>query len=81
MAKAKESNLPLLMSIGGAAQFTPELINEAEYLRAQLKGLPERVVRRRVRDGLDNAKSRIGPVAKSGMNEVDDVLQRVAGDI
>ena len=80
VTKAKESSLPLLMLIGGATQLTPELITEAENLRAQLKDLPERVVRRQVRDHLDKARSRIGPIAKLGMDEVDDALQRVAGE-
>lgn len=78
VTKAKESNLPLLMALGSATQLTPELIAEAENLRMQLKDLPERVVRRQVRDHLDKARSRIGPIAKLGMDEVDDALQRVA---
>lgn len=81
VTKAKESNLPLLMVIGEATQLTPELIAEAENLRSQLKDLPERVVRRQVRDHLDKARSRIGPIAKLGMDEIDDALQRVAGEI
>ncbi len=80
VTKAKESSLPLLMVIGGVTQLTPELIAEAENLRAQLKDLPERVVRRQVRDHLDKARSRIGPIAKLGMDEIDDALQRVAGE-
>ncbi|MBA4193581.1 MAG: hypothetical protein C0451_03320 [Comamonadaceae bacterium] len=80
VTKLKESGLPLLMVIGGATQLTPELIAEAERLRAQLIDLPERVVRRQVRDHLDKAKSRIGPIAKLGMDDVDDALQRVSGE-
>jgi len=80
VTKSKESGLPLLMVIGGATQLTPELIAEAERLRAQLRDLPERVVRRQVRDHLDKAKSRIGPIAKLGMDDVDDALQRVSGE-
>lgn len=78
VTKSKESGLPLLMVIGGATQLTPELIAEAESLRSQLRDLPERVVRRQVRDHLDRAKSRIGPIAKLGMDDVDDALQRVS---
>jgi hypothetical protein len=80
VSKTKESNLPLLMVIGGATQLTPELIAEAENLRSKLKDLPERVVRRQIRDHLDKARSRIGPIANLGMDEVDDALQRVAGE-
>ena len=76
VTKAKESTLPLLMIIGGATQLTPDLIAEAENIRSQLRDLPERVIRRQVRDHLDKARSRIGPVANLGMDEVDDALQR-----
>ena len=37
------------------AQLTPDLITEAENLRLQLKDLPERVIRRQVRDHLIGA--------------------------
>jgi hypothetical protein len=74
--KAQESQLPLLMVLGSAARLTPDLIVEAERVRLELKDLPERVIRRQVRDHLDRARSRIGPIATLGMDEVDDVLQR-----
>jgi len=76
VTKSQESHLPLLMVLGNVARLTPDLINEAERLRAKLKDLPERVIRRQVRDHLDRARSRIGPIANLGMDEIDDVLQR-----
>lgn len=76
VGKAKEAHLPLLMVLGSARQLTPEILAEAESLRAELKDLPERVVRRRVRDHLDRARRRIGPIANAGMDEVEDALQR-----
>jgi len=76
VTKAQESQLPLLMVLGSAARLTPDLIIEAERVRSQLKDLPERVIRRQVRDHLDRARSRIGPIAAAGMDEIDDVLQR-----
>jgi hypothetical protein len=80
VTKAKESSLPLLMVIGGATQLTQELIAEAENLRTKLKDLPERVVRRQVRDHLDKARSRIGRIANLGMDEVDDGLSLFVGE-
>ena len=75
VSKAKESHLPLLMMFGGATKLTPEIIAEAENLRAQLAGTPERVIRRQVRDHLDRARSRIGVIANLGMYEEDEISQ------
>lgn len=74
--KSAESHLPLLMVLGNAVQLTPELMAEAEALRTQLKDLPERLIRRQVRDRLDRARASIGPIANLGMDEVDEVVQR-----
>jgi hypothetical protein len=74
--KSAESHLPLLMVLGTAAQLTPDLMAEAENLRAQLKDLPERIIRRQVRDKLDKARASIGPIAHQGMDEVDEAVQR-----
>jgi hypothetical protein len=76
VTKDAESHLPLLMVLGNAAQLTPELMTEAENVRNQLKDLPERLIRREVRDRLDRARASIGPVANQGMDEVDEAVQR-----
>lgn len=73
VTKLKESHLPLLMILGNANHLTPEIMAEAERIRAELKDMPERVIRRRVRDHLDRAKSRIGPIASLGI-EKDELL-------
>nr|WP_314583646.1 hypothetical protein [uncultured Pseudomonas sp.] len=67
VGKAAESKLPVMMFLGNVSQLTPELIEEAGALRTQLAALPERIIRREVRDGLDRAKARIGPIAAQGM--------------
>jgi hypothetical protein len=41
-----------------------------------MKSLPENVVRRRVRDHLDEAKRRIGPMAQRGLEAVLDELEK-----
>lgn len=76
VTKDAESHLPLLMVLGNAAQLTPELMAEAENIRNQLKDLPERLIRREVRDRLDRARARIGPIAGQGLDEVDEAVQR-----
>jgi hypothetical protein len=74
VGKAKEAHLPLMMELGAARHLTPELLAEAESLREELKDLPDRVVRRRIRDHLDRARCRLGPIAKAGVGELDDEL-------
>ena len=72
VGKVTESRLPLLMELGTARYLTPEIIAEAESLRDELKDLPDRVVRRRVRDHLDRARHRLGPIAKAGLAPLDE---------
>ena len=74
IGKAKEAHLPLVMELGEARYLTPELMAHAESLREELKDLPDRVVRRRVRDLLDRARRRLGPIAEAGLKELDDPL-------
>jgi hypothetical protein len=74
VGKAKETQLPLLMELGTARYLTPDLMAEAEKLREELRGLPDRVVRRRVRDLLDGARRRLGPIAKAGVGDLDEEL-------
>jgi hypothetical protein len=78
VTKDAEAHLPLLMVLSAASRLTPELMAEAEALRTQMKDLPERVVRRQVRDRLDQARARIGPIAVQGVDEVEDAVQRGA---
>lgn len=70
--KEREAQLPLLMELGTARYLTPELMAQAEQIREDLKNLPDRVVRRRVRDHLDMARRRIGPVAMAGVAPIDE---------
>ena len=74
VGKSKESHLPLIMELGTVRYLTPELLAEADELREDLKDLPERIVRRRVRDHLDRARRRLGPVARAGVAELDDEI-------
>ncbi len=74
VGKAKEAHLPLMMELETARYLTPELLAEADTLREELKDLPGRVVRRRVRDHLDRARRRLGPIAKAGVGELGDEL-------
>jgi len=75
VGKAKEAHLPLMMELETARYLTPELLTEADAIREELKDLPDRVVRRRVRDHLDAARRRLGPIAMAGVRELDDEFE------
>lgn len=75
VGKVAESKLPIMMFLGNASQLTPELMEEAGALRSQLVNLPERMIRRQVRDGLDKAKTRIGPIATQGMETIVESIE------
>ena len=74
VGKAKEAHLPLIMELETVRYLTPELLAEADSLREDLKDLPDRIIRRRIRDHLDRARWRVGPIAKAGLGELDDEL-------
>jgi len=73
--KSTEFNLPLVMDLGLITFIPPEILDEAEAIREELKDLPERVIRRHVRDSLDMAKRRIGPIARAGMVDPIDEMR------
>ena len=74
VGKTKEAHLPLLMELSTARELTPELFAEADKLREELKDLPDRVVRRRIRDYLDRARRSLGPIATAGVGDLVDEL-------
>lgn len=74
VSKSTEASLPLVVDAGIVRYLTPELIEEAEAVRAGMTELPERIIRRRVRDQLNRAKLRVGPVARAGMSDMADEL-------
>jgi hypothetical protein len=74
VSKEKEATLPLMMELNTAQYLTPEILVEAEILREGMKDLPERVIRRKVRDHLDRARQRLGPIAKAGIGELEDEI-------
>jgi hypothetical protein len=71
VTKATEASLPVALEPSIVRYFTPELLEQAEKIRAELRDLPERVARRRVRDFVERAKRRLGPVARAGLRDLD----------
>jgi hypothetical protein len=55
---------------------TRDLIEEATRIRAEMKDKPEWVIRRRVRDHLDEARRRLGPLAAQSLDTLFEVTDR-----
>ncbi len=55
-------------------QVPAELIALAEQVRADCAGMEERVIQRRIRDALDQAKSEIGTIHQGGLDKVDEAI-------
>ena len=70
IGKQQEAGLPLLLDFDMDAELPLELIEEAERIRRESDGVPEHVIRRRVRDHLDAAKRRVGRITNEGVNVV-----------
>ena len=68
-------NLPVLFEPRMVRFLTPDLLLEAARVREEIKDLPERIIRRRVRDHLDEARRRMGPIAAKGIDAFFDELK------
>lgn len=76
LPKHTESMLPLALDIGGGDFLPPEILEISEKVREESAGLPERVIRRRVRDALDAAKARLGSIAQGGVGGMRRDLEK-----
>jgi hypothetical protein len=74
VSKQTEKILPVLLELRMTDTLDPELLSVANSVREQFKDLPEYVIRRRVRDALDAAKSRLGKMATGGLQAVEEEL-------
>jgi hypothetical protein len=75
ISKASLRSLPVVMEPHFVRFLTPDLLEEANRIRAEMKTVPERVIRRRIRDYLDNARSRLGPLAQRGVETIFDEIE------
>lgn len=66
VSKIAARNVPIVIEPGLARFLTPELLKEASNIREEMKDLPERVIRRRIRDHLDAARGQMGPMSDRG---------------
>jgi hypothetical protein len=80
LPKETEKHLPLLLDVGRYKFVPEELLDEADQIREEMEGQPKRRVRRRLRDRLDDIKSKPGDIARdagAGLNaDMNQKLQR-----
>lgn len=75
MSKELEAQLPIVMNLGLGEFLPAELLAAADEVRIESEGLPERVIRRRVRERFDGWKIRRGPLAESGIGGMQRDMQ------
>ncbi|WP_013630140.1 hypothetical protein [Rubinisphaera brasiliensis] len=69
VSKLQEQALPIALDIG-LEEIPVDLLAEAEKIRLEASDLPERLIQRRVRDGLDRLKRQQGRPSAVGMDSV-----------
>lgn len=75
VAKSALRSLPVLLEPRLVRFLTPDLLDEASRIRKEMKDVPERVTRRRIRDHLDEARRRMGPLAQRGVETFFDEIK------
>jgi len=71
-----ERLLPIFLELRVMESISPELLAVADSVREQYRGLPEHVIRRKVRDAIDAAKARPGELAMGGLQAIEEELIR-----
>lgn len=75
ISKGVEKNLPVAVA-DLVAEFIPvDFLEVAERIRTESVGSSDRLVRRKLRDALDRARWRTGPVAQGGLGAIVTDLQ------
>lgn len=78
LSKKTEEALPLMLNMSVLDAVPPELIELSERLRRELSGLPAHVVRRKIRDTLDDARVLLGARAAAGEQGLtDEITERL----
>ncbi|PZF81586.1 hypothetical protein [Jiangella anatolica] len=78
LSRSSEESLPLMLNMSVMDAVPPDLIELADELRSQLQGLAPRIVRRKIRETLEDAKRLMGPTAAAGeIGLTEDVKRRL----
>ena len=70
LSRATEQQLPIIVDQSLLDALPKELLKAADLARKDVEGQDDRIVRRRIRDHLDQEKLRVGPVAKTGIDAI-----------
>jgi hypothetical protein len=76
LSRRSEDALPLMLNMSIMDAVPPDLIELADVLRSQLQGLQPRVVRRKIRETLEDARRLLGPTAEAGERGLNDEIRR-----
>jgi hypothetical protein len=77
ISKQTETVLPLATDLGSLELLPHEVLEEADKIRGELADLRPHVIDRRVRDGMDAARQRLGPIARDGAEGMQAELVRL----
>lgn len=66
--------LPMMIEPRMVSFLTKELLDEAQRIRKEMEGTPEHVISRKVRDFLDAARQRMGPMSIRGVEAFYDQI-------
>jgi hypothetical protein len=72
--RSEVQNIPMALEPRLVRYLTPELIEKANEIRNDLTGVPERLIRQKVRDYMDEARRKFGPLAEKGVDIFFDEL-------
>lgn len=76
LSRRTEETLPLMLNMSILDAVPKDLLDLADTLRKELVGLPPRVVRRKIRDTLDEARVLMGAQARAGEQGLTDEVKR-----
>ena len=80
VSKSQEQLLPLMLDVSLLDGIPEDILEIAEGTRAEMSGYSDRLVMREIRDRLDKAKLRRGPVARAGMEAIEqDIRDALVG--
>ena len=78
LSKKTEEALPLMLNMSILDAVPKELVDLSDELRRELAGLPSHVVRRKIRDALDDARLLLGARAAAGEEGLtEEIKQRL----